>query len=113
MFRRRPNFLRRCPLCGSDGVSAWASEATGDRFDARVLLSCAECGTSREVVATAWAVDAYAQRHERQLRQMALALRRVERQRMAADIALLAEALRHDLIGPDDFSAPRAARART
>jgi hypothetical protein len=51
-----------------------------------------------------WAVDAYSRRHERERFQIALALRDAERERMAADARLLAEALRHDLIGPDDFT---------
>ncbi len=112
MFKRRPSALRRCPLCGSDGVIAWASEVI-DAYDARVLLSCAECETTRELVATTWAVDAYARRHERQRWQIALALRRAERRRMAADVESLVAGLHRDLIGPDDFGAPRAiTRAR-
>jgi predicted transcriptional regulator len=71
---------------------------------ARVFLQCAECETSRGLIATTWAVDAYARRHERQRCEIAVALREAERGRMAADAELLAEALRHDLIGPDDFT---------
>ena len=85
----------------------------GDDFRSRVTLTCAECETTRVLVATTWAVDAYARRHERQRFQIALALQRAERERMATDAHVLAEALRHDLIGPDDFSAPRTARTRT
>ena len=70
----------------------------------RVVLSCAECDTSRELVATKSEVDAYARRHERQRWQIAVELRRLERESMEADAGLLAEALRHDLIGPDDFT---------
>jgi hypothetical protein len=99
---RRPK-LHRCPLCGSDGVSGWRADDLGDGVRVRVLLHCAECDTSRELIATSWAVDAYSRRHERQCWQIAVALRRAERRRLAADVDLLAEALRHDLIGPDDF----------
>jgi transcription elongation factor Elf1 len=110
VLRRRPK-LHRCPLCGSEAVSAWGAEALDDGAHARVALSCAECDTTRELVTTTWAVDAYTRRHERQRWQIAVTVRRVERKRMAADLDLLAEALRHDLIGPDDFTVPRAARA--
>jgi hypothetical protein len=106
--RRRPN-LHRCPLCGSESVSRWRADDLGDGVRARVFLTCAECDTSRVLVATTWAVDAYSRRHERQRFQIALTLRRVERERMAADVDLLVEALRHDLIGPDDFTLPGAA----
>ena len=112
MLGRSPK-LHRCPLCGSESVFEWASAALGDDLRSRVTLTCAECGTTRVLVATTWAVDAYSRRHERQRFQIALALRRAERERMATDAHVLAEALRHDLIGPDDFSAPRTARTRT
>ncbi len=104
VLRRRPPNLRRCPLCGSESVSRWCAEDLGDGVRVRVVLSCAECDTSRELVATTWAVDAYERRHERQRWQIAVALRRVEREHMAAEVRLLVDALRHDLIGPDDFA---------
>jgi hypothetical protein len=109
--RRSPK-LHLCPLCGSDSVSRWRADDLGDGIRARVLLSCAECDSSRVLVATTWAVDAYGRRHERQRWRIALALRRAERERMAADIRLLVEALRHDLIGPDDFTDGGGRRAR-
>lgn len=100
MLGRRSPKLHVCPLCGSEGVTRWLSDDLGDGRRARVRLSCAECDTSRELVATIWAVDAYERRHERQRWQIAMALRRVERARMAADARLLARALDSDLIGP-------------
>jgi hypothetical protein len=103
MFRRRRPYLRECPLCGSESVSRWCADDV-DGFSVRVVLSCAECDTSRALVATTWAVDAYERRHERQRWQIALALRRAERERIAAEVRLLVEALRLDLIGPDDFA---------
>jgi hypothetical protein len=109
--RRRPN-LHLCPLCGSESVSRWSADDLDEDLGARVVLSCAECGTSRAFVATIWAVAAYARRHERQRWQIAVALRRAEREGMAADVELLVEALRHDLIGPDDFTHGGGWRAR-
>lgn len=103
MLGRSPK-LHRCPLCGSDHVFEWSAADLGDGLRSRVTLTCAECETTRVLVATTWAVDAYSRRHERQRFQIALALRSAERGRMAADADLLAEALRHDLIGPDDFT---------
>jgi hypothetical protein len=103
VFGRSPK-LHVCPVCGSDNVFEWSTSDLGDGFRARVTLTCAECETTRVLVATMWAVDAYSRRHERERFQIALALRDAERERMAADARLLAEALRHDLIGPDDFT---------
>jgi len=101
---RRNSTLHVCPLCGSENVFEWSAAALGDGRRSRVTLTCAECETTRVLVATEWAVDAYSRRHERQRFQIALALRHAERERMAADAKLLAEALRHDLSGPDDFT---------
>ena len=102
-MRRSPK-LHLCPLCGSESVTEWSSDDLEDSFRVRVTLTCAECGTTRKLVATLWAVDAYSRRHERQRFQMALALRDAERGRMATDADILARALRYDLIGPDDFT---------
>jgi hypothetical protein len=104
VLRRRTPRLHLCPLCGSESVRRWRADDLGDGTRARVLMSCAECDTSRELVATTWAVDAYMRRHERQRWQIAEALRRAERANMAADVDLLLAALRRDLIGPDDFA---------
>jgi hypothetical protein len=93
-----------------DWISRWRADDLGDCLRARVHLHCAECDTPRELVATIWAVDAYLRRYERQRFEIALALKEAERERMAADAELLAEALRHDLLGPDDFAMTRAAR---
>jgi transcription elongation factor Elf1 len=108
--------LHLCPLCGSEGVSRWHADDLGDGTRARVVLSCAECDTSREMVATTWAVDAYSRRHERQRYQIAQALRRAERAHMTADVDLLLAALGRDLIGPDDFASykwPTGTRPRS
>ena len=83
MLRRSPK-LHICPLCGSDSVFEWSAADPGDGFSSRVTLTCAECETTRVLVATTWAVDAYSRRHERQRFQIALALRDAERDRMSA-----------------------------
>jgi transcription elongation factor Elf1 len=101
--RRSPK-LHLCPVCGSESVSRWLRDDLEDGMRARLLLSCGECDTSRELVATIWAVDAYSRRHERQQWQIAVALKRVERARMANDLRVLVEALDRDLIGADDFT---------
>ena len=84
MLRRSPK-LHICPLCGSEGVFEWSAADLDDGFRARVTLTCAECETTRVLVATTWAVDAYSRRHERDRFQIALALRDAERERTAAD----------------------------
>ncbi len=111
LMRRRPK-LHLCPLCGSDSVSHWRADDLGDGRRARVHLQCAECDTSRVLVATVWAVDAYSRRYESHRCEIAVALKEAERERMAADAELLAQALRHDLIGPDDFRTVAGRRAR-
>jgi hypothetical protein len=95
-------------VCGSESVSRWRADDLGDGLRARVYLHCAECDTSRELVATLWAADAYSRRYESQRFEIAVALKEAERERMAADAELLAAALRHDLLGPDDFTMPPA-----
>jgi transcription elongation factor Elf1 len=112
VFRRRRPKLHLCPRCGSESVSRWHAQDLGDRLRARVHLHCAECDTTRELVATTWAVDAYSRRYESQRFEIAVALKEAERERMTADAELLAEALRNDLLGPDDFTITRAVRAR-
>jgi transcription elongation factor Elf1 len=104
VLRRKRRKLHICPRCGSDSVSHWHADDPGDGLRARVYLHCAECDTPREIVATIWAVDAYTRRHESQWFEIAVALREAERERMTADAELLATALRHDLLGPDDFT---------
>jgi hypothetical protein len=112
VFRFRRPKLHRCPLCGSDCVSGWRADDLGDGIRARVFLHCAECDTSRGLIATTWAVDAFARRHEGQRFEIAVALNEAERERMTADAELLAQALRYDLIGPDDFTTVAGLRAR-
>jgi hypothetical protein len=112
VFAIRRRVLDRCPLCRSRGVSLWRTETFADGLHARVLLRCAECDTYRESVTSVWAADAYARRHARRRSQIALALRRAEREAMAADLELLVETLRRDLIGPDDFKAGAGRPAR-
>ena len=87
MFGRHRAQLRECPLCGSDGVTVWSAEVLKEGMRARVRLCCAECDTSRELVVTVWALDAYQRRHERQRRQIAEALQRAENERMDRLIA--------------------------
>jgi transcription elongation factor Elf1 len=111
VFRRRCPKLHLCPLCGSESVSRWRAGDLGDGLRARVHLQCAECDTSRVMVATAWAVDAYSRRYESQRFEIAVTLKEAERERMTADAELLAEALRNDLLGPDDFTVTRGVRA--
>ena len=111
MARRKRPKLHFCPLCGSEAVSRWRADDLGDRFRARVNLQCAACDTPRELVATIWAVDAYSRRYESQRFEIAVALKEAERERMTADAELLAEALRNDLLVPDDFTM-RSARVR-
>jgi hypothetical protein len=76
-MRRSPK-PDRCPRCGSDCVTAWWSDDLDDGIRARMVLLCAECGTSRRLVVTVWAVEAYERRLDRHRRRIAAALARLD-----------------------------------
>jgi hypothetical protein len=76
---------------------------------ARVHLHCAESDATRELVNTLGRSTPI--RDGRVSGSRSSSRARAERERMTADAELLAEELRHDLIGPDDFMVA-AARVR-
>ena len=90
-------------MCGRDFVQPVDWEPVGEERW-WMFLRCAECGISREVVVT----NAEADRYERQLHTRAsvlsTALRRLEGERMAAEVDTFVAALDRDLIEPADFA---------
>ena len=77
MFGRRAPHLSRCPVCGADGVSGWTADDFEDGIRTNVVLTCGQCSTSRQVVVTVFALDAYQRRLERDRRVIEQALERL------------------------------------
>jgi len=61
-------------------VSGWSSEIVS-AVRTRVALCCAECGASRRLVVTVWAVEAYKRRLDAHRRQIETTLARLEHDR--------------------------------
>jgi hypothetical protein len=108
VFRRRRqpppgSGLHQCPLCHDDSVVPVFAEAIDlGRWDMR--LRCGRCETFRDIIVS----DDDASRYDRDLSQgmaeIAAALRREDRDRMAAETQLFIAALEHDLIDAADFA---------
>jgi hypothetical protein len=102
-FRRARDRLRRCPACRSRLVCPIAWQEDGDEHWS-IDLHCGECAHRWiEVIHNKRAAhyDIQLDRDEHILRQ---SLRKLERERMAADIEVFADALARDLVGPADFT---------
>jgi len=95
--------LEVCLVCGRDYVQPVDWEPVGEQRW-WMFLRCAECGISRDVVVT----NAEADRFERELHARASlvsqALRRLEGERMEAEVDAFVAALDRDLIDAADFS---------
>jgi hypothetical protein len=95
--------LELCPVCDRDFVQPVDWEPVGDQRW-WMFLRCAECGMSREVVVT----NAQADRFERELHARAsilsTAVRKLEGERMSAEIDTFVTALHRDLIDAADFA---------
>src|SRR2546423_777923 len=96
--------LHVCPACRSDSVHAVGRAREGE-VQWRLQLRCGECGTIREVVVP----DDLAERFEgdvargREIIERAAA--ECDRERMAAEVEVMALALDLDLIDAADFRA--------
>jgi len=95
--------LELCPVCDRDFVQPVDWEPIGDERW-WMFLRCAECGMSREVVVS----NAQADRFERELHARASvlsnAVRKLEGERMSAEIDAFVTALDRDLIDAADFA---------
>ena len=94
--------LHACPACGRDFVQAVNWEPVGEHAW-WMFLRCAECGISREVVVS----NAVAEHFEAELHArasvLARAARKLEGERMAAEVDRFVAALQRDLVDADDF----------
>jgi hypothetical protein len=95
--------LETCPACKRDFVQPLDWEPEGpDRW--WMLLRCAECGVSREVVISNEEADRFEIELHRRADLIAKAAARLEQERMAAEVDAFVEALRRGLIEADDFA---------
>jgi hypothetical protein len=107
VFKRRRRHppgagLHECPLCHDDFVVPVRAEPLElGRWDLR--LRCGECGTYRDVVVSDGVAKRYELDLERGMSEIAAALTRQDRDRMAAEARVFIAALEHDLIDAVDF----------
>jgi hypothetical protein len=95
--------LEVCPACKRDFVQPldWEPEGS-DRW--WMLLRCAECSVSREVVISNLEAERFETELHRRADLIAKAASKLEQERMAAEAAPFIEALRRGLIEADDFA---------
>jgi len=107
VFKRRRRHppgtgLQECALCHDDFVVPVKAEPLElGRWDLR--LRCGQCGTYRDVVVSDGVAKRYELDLERGISEIATALRREDRDRMAAEARVFIAALEHDLIDAVDF----------
>ena len=107
VFKRRRRHLpgaglHECSLCHDDSVVPVRAEPLElGRWDLR--LRCGQCGTYRDVVVSDGAARRYEVDLERGMSEIAAALTRQDRDRMAAEARVFIAALEHDLIDAVDF----------
>lgn len=95
-----------CATCGSDFVTPvdWAEHGEADWW---MRLRCGECGDVREVVVPQETAERFDRALDRGCDAIATSLRRLDRERMAAEAEAFSTALRLDLLDATAFGAPR------
>ena len=101
--RLRRESLQRCPWCRTTFVCPMRWQAAGAKHWV-VHLRCGECGARRAVKVTDTEAADFEVTLDRQSASIALALMRIERERMERLIATFATALARDLIDAADFA---------
>jgi transcription elongation factor Elf1 len=95
--------LETCPVCRRDFVNPVEWDAV-EEHGWWMFLRCGECGHSREVTVP----NAVAERFDAELNERAAtidrAARRLDSERMAAQVETFIGALRYGLIDPADFA---------
>jgi hypothetical protein len=95
--------LHLCALCHADCVvPVWWESEGDDRW--RMLLRCGACDTYRDVIAPDDVADAYDRDLARGMREIRIALERLDRERMADQTDAFVAALQRDLIDAGDFA---------
>jgi hypothetical protein len=95
--------LHQCAVCRADFVVPVVVEAV-DEARWHILLRCGECQTYRDVVVTNGVAQRYEEDLDRGVAEVAAASRRLDRERMAAEVEVLVVALERDLIDAADFA---------
>ena len=94
--------LTQCGACGCDLVQPLDWQDAG-RHHWRLVLRCPNCEATGTVVVEDQLVDFYDVELERGSAQLARALSDIVHERIAREVARFADALRDDLILPEDF----------
>ncbi len=94
--------LTQCGACGSDLVQPLDWQDAG-RHHWRLVLRCPNCEATGTVVVEDELVDFYDVELERGSARLARALSDIVHERIAREVACFADALRDDLILPEDF----------
>jgi hypothetical protein len=95
--------LHRCPECGRDFVCPVEWDTVGEEHWL-IALRCGECGHWREELVTNERANDYDLTLDRQCSKISDALRRIDRERMEAELDVLIAALDRDLIDAADFA---------
>jgi hypothetical protein len=106
-LERSTHDLTRCPACGAGFVVPVRWHEAGDTAW-RMGLRCGECGARRSVRLSDAEAEHYARELDRGVAEIAMAAASMDRRRWAEQVEAFAWALRHDLIGADDFSRSRS-----
>jgi hypothetical protein len=95
--------LGTCPACGQDFVHPvdWEPQGSDHWW---MLLRCGNCGHLHHAVVSEAAAQDFDAKLDRDMRQIAVNIRRLHRQWRKAEIDAFAAALDHDLIAADDFA---------
>jgi hypothetical protein len=95
--------LHQCALCHADCVvPIWWESVDGDGW--RMLLRCGACETYRDVIAPDDVAQAYERDLEHGMREIHVAVEKMDRDRMADQTDAFVAALQRDLIDAGDFA---------
>jgi hypothetical protein len=100
---REDSGLSTCAACGRDFVNPVEWEPDGeDRW--WMHLRCGGCGTEREVTVGNAVAERYDEELARGAKAISRAVKRLDEERMRADVGVFIAALRYGLIEPADFA---------
>lgn len=101
--RRRPPGWLACELCGGPYVCPIEWEPA-DEDHWLITTRCGQCGVWRDLSLTNDEASAWDLRLDREMEPIRRAVRRLDRERMAAEADAFIAALEHDLIDAADFA---------
>ena len=99
--------LVECRVCAAEAVVPVEWQDGGHEW--HVSLRCGACGDRRDVTLDDEQARAFDRALDRGVHGIGRTVRRLERERMLADVESLSIALEQDLIGADDFAPGRSA----